>query len=165
MAYRLPLAGVRASNYEARELPSNSYLDLGGPYGKFVPFIIAGEGGFGEHKQLNWTNLFLLNKLGSDIDRDHQEVIDQIKAEKDVEKIKELIERLPREIAEHLEGHETHEQVEILADLSRNMDQRMSYLSREIRHLRSDLGQVMQGIGEIREALARMERQNPCFRP
>lgn len=165
MAYRLPLAGVRTSNYEPRELPSNSYLNLGAPYGKFVPFIIAGEGGFGEHKQLNWTNLFLLNKLGSHIDRDHEEVIDQIKVEKDVEKIKELIKRLPREIAEHLDGHETHEQVEILTDLSRNMDQRMSYLSREIRRLRSDLGEVMQGIREIRETLDRKERQNPYYRP
>ncbi|XP_044952642.1 uncharacterized protein LOC123420454 [Hordeum vulgare subsp. vulgare] len=164
MAYRLPQAGVRTSNFERRELPSNSYLDLGGPYGKFVPFIIAGEGGFGEHKQLNWTNLFLLNKLGSDIGSDHDEVINQIKVEKDVEKIKELIKRLPREISEQLEGHETHEQVAILADLSRNMDQRMSYLSTEIRRLRSDLGEAMQGIREIREALARMERQNPCFR-
>ncbi|XBH59649.1 hypothetical protein VPH35_114352 [Triticum aestivum] len=138
MAYRLPLAGVRTSNYEARELPSNSYLDLGGPYGKFVPFIIAGEGGFGEHKQLNWTNLFLLiKKLGSDIDSDHVE-------------IKELIKRLPREISEQLEGLETHEQVEILT---------------EIRRLRSDLGEVMKGIGEIRGALDRMERQNPCYHP
>uniref|UniRef100_R7WBU9 Uncharacterized protein n=1 Tax=Aegilops tauschii TaxID=37682 RepID=R7WBU9_AEGTA len=138
MAYRLPLAGVRTSNYEARELPSNSYLDLGGPYGKFVPFIIAGEGGFGEHKQLTWTNLFLLiKKLGSDIDSDHVE-------------IKELIKRLPREISEQLEGLETHEQVEILT---------------EIRRLRSDLGEVMKGIGEIRGALDRMERQNPCYHP
>ncbi|KAM3297350.1 hypothetical protein ACQJBY_039297 [Aegilops geniculata] len=165
MAYMLPLAGVRTSNYEARELPSNSYLNLGGPYGKFVPFIIAGEGGFGEHKQLNWTNLFLLNKLGSDIDSDHVEVINQIKVEKDVEKIKELIKRLPREISEQLEGHETHEQVNILTGLSRNMDQRMSCLTTEIRHLRSDLGQVMQGIGEIRGSLDRMKRQNPCYRP
>lgn len=165
MAYRLPPAGPRTYNYEPRELPSNSYLNPGALYGKFVPFIIAGEGGFGEHKQLNWTNLFLLNKLGSHIDRDHEEVIDQIKVEKDVEKIKELIRQLPREIAEHLEGHETHDQVEILTDLRRNMDQRISHLSGQIRHLRSDIGEMMQAIREIREALDRKERQNPYYRP
>jgi uncharacterized protein YpuA (DUF1002 family) len=165
MAYRLPLAGPRTYNYEPRELPSNSYLNLGAPYGKFVPFIIAGEGGFGEHKQINWTNLFLLNKLGGNINTDHEEVINQIKAEKDLEKIKELIKRLPREIAEHLEGHETDEQVETLKDLSKNMDERMSSLGREIRRLKRDMGEVMQGIQQIREALDKKERQNPYYRP
>lgn len=63
-----------------------------------MPFIIAGEGGFGEFKQLNCTNLFLLNKLGRDIDNNHDEVIDHIKVEQDVENV---------EIWDGLKAHKT----------------------------------------------------------
>lgn len=157
MDTRLPKIGAMVYNFETRELPSNSYLNLGGPYGKFVPFIIAGDGGFGEHKQLNWTNLYLLNKLGNNIDAETGQVIDQINMEKDMEKIKNLLQRLPYELRKLLEGYETENQVEILNDLRRNVDFKIYELRREIRDLKEDMRDLKIGIREILERLDRKD--------
>nr|AAA79871.1 ORF I [Cassava vein mosaic virus] len=48
-----------------QKLPIDSYIQYGGfTYANFTPYIIHGDDGFGEHKQLNWTNKLLWNKLG-----------------------------------------------------------------------------------------------------
>ncbi|CAL5037127.1 unnamed protein product [Urochloa decumbens] len=155
--------GATIYNLDTVRLPPSSYLNLGGGYAKLLPFIVAGEGGSAEHKMLNWTNSFLLSKLGH-IDDDSHDVINQINGEGDINKIKQLIMKLPDEIKEHLEGYETEEQVRILNNMRRSMDKRITSLERDIRDLREDMRDVMQGIREIKDKLDRMNRsqgQNP----
>uniref|UniRef100_A0A0E0MHS6 Uncharacterized protein n=1 Tax=Oryza punctata TaxID=4537 RepID=A0A0E0MHS6_ORYPU len=160
-----PRIGARCYNFEPRELPSNSYITyIQGTYGKFAPFIIHGEGGFGEHKQLNWTNLFLLNKLGHHGVDD--EFIDEINREKDPQKIEKMIRRLPAEIARYLEGRECKEQVEFLNGLRSNMDTKMHDVKVQVRELREEVKEMKRAMKEILDALDRMERRrDPYCRP
>lgn len=47
-------------------LSPESYKILATEYGEAIPFIIAGPAGLAEHKQLNWLNLFITDRLRRD---------------------------------------------------------------------------------------------------
>lgn len=46
-------------------LPIDSYLKYPPfTHAAFIPYVVSGDAGFAEHRQLNWTNKLLWNKLG-----------------------------------------------------------------------------------------------------
>ena len=61
---KLPLAAVAVQQIEPSRLPISSYRQRGHRFGRFQPFEVWGDADAWGNNQLNWTNLFLLNKLG-----------------------------------------------------------------------------------------------------
>ncbi|WCJ41937.1 hypothetical protein M5689_022772 [Euphorbia peplus] len=64
MSRLLPEAKVQVQSIEASKLPSGSYRARGFHQGRFQAFEVFGDSEIHGNNQLNWTNLFLLNKLG-----------------------------------------------------------------------------------------------------
>ena len=61
---KLPVAAVAVQQIEPPRLPISSYRQRGHQFGRFQPFEVWGDADAWGNNQLNWTNLFLLNKLG-----------------------------------------------------------------------------------------------------
>ena len=61
---KLPVANVSVQQIEPFRLAISSYRQRGQQYGRFQPFEIWDDHDAYGNNQLNWMNLFLLNKLG-----------------------------------------------------------------------------------------------------
>ncbi|WCJ20711.1 hypothetical protein M5689_002927 [Euphorbia peplus] len=61
---KLPEADVKVQTIEAVRLPASSYRMRGHTYAKLQPFEVWDDNDHNGNNQLNWTNLFLLKKLG-----------------------------------------------------------------------------------------------------
>lgn len=61
----IPRSTLQRVQIESSRLPIGSYINRGLLYGVFQPFEILGENNVYGNWQHNWTNLYLLNKLGT----------------------------------------------------------------------------------------------------
>lgn len=145
----LPKIEPRVYNFEPRELPSNSYLPIGSSiYGKFAPFFCLGEGGLGEHKQLNWTNLYLINKLGSTIDEQTCKIIDKINSAACKEKIEELIKELPTEIQRLIKQYDDlNMKIIALNQLEKSLETQIIDIKLELKEIKLMLKEIKFGLG------------------
>lgn len=142
----LPKLDAKVYHFQKHELPSSSFIPPETPlFGKFVPFILLGEGGLGEHKQLNWTNLYLVQNLGHNLSPHESQILNEIKLESDLKKIQELITKLPERIQNVLAGAD---KPQALVDMfSMNTPMLIMQLSKEIALLRRDIQSIMSALG------------------
>lgn len=143
MSKDYPKIEPQVYNFVARDLPTNSYIPLGTTnYGDFAPFVLYGPGGFLEHKQLNWTNLYLLNKLGSVVDRETGEVIDEICKTTDQKKIEKL-QKLQKLMQQQ---KNLSEKIETLKQLDKSIHIQMLELKTELKEIKNSLEELRKGL-------------------
>ena len=64
METKLPPSTIAVQDIRKEELPDSSYRWSTAQFGKFIPFVTLGNEALWSSDQLNWTNLYLINKFG-----------------------------------------------------------------------------------------------------
>lgn len=148
MSKDYPKIEAKVYNFVGTDLPTNSYIPLGTTnYGDFAPFVLYGPGGFLEHKQLNWTNLYLLNKLGSAVDKETGEVIDEICKTTDQKKIEKLIQKLPENLQKLMQQQKNlSEKIETLKQLDKSIHIQLLELKTELKEIKNSLEELRKGL-------------------
>ncbi|QIE08169.1 coat protein [Epiphyllum virus 4] len=90
MNNRFETLDLEQHTYKVNEtkLPIDSYIKYPPfTHAAFTPYIVAGDAGSAEHKQLNWTNKILWNKLGTLTTKDKEILGQTVLTEKDKQQL------------------------------------------------------------------------------
>lgn len=154
MATKVPKVEPRVYNFRVDELPSNSVEPINSPhYAKCIPFFALGEGGLGEHKQLNWLNLYLINHLGYLPDKTTIDQIASLGKNPSKEQLERLIEELPERIQEILSKTEPEQKYDRLIEFTKTMDEKMYEIKRETKELKKQNERILDEIKKLKRHL------------
>ncbi|KAK5787170.1 hypothetical protein PVK06_041823 [Gossypium arboreum] len=166
---------TRKYDLKSCELPISSYRDLGAGYGEFIPYILAGTGGFQEHKQLNWLNLFIstkllefsnrFKKLGETLDESTREITNRIKLKEkqnDMEGIKQEMAKLPENLARMLSDidDKTHRIEHMECSMEENMykiNKGQIKIMEELRDLKREIKELKEDVKEVKIKISAKE--------
>ncbi|XP_047250513.1 golgin subfamily A member 6-like protein 22 [Capsicum annuum] len=133
-------------------LPLDSYLKYP-PYthATFMPYVVSGDAGFAEHRQLNWTNKLLWNKFGKLSTRDKEVLLkpDHIISNKEKDILSEEAKRI---INEKLEDRKKY-----IQELDQSLDYKLWKQQKENEEMKKDL---LKQIEELKKEVQSLKRQS-----
>ncbi|QZH55166.1 coat protein [chicory mosaic cavemovirus] len=131
------------------KLPIDSYIKFPPfTYASFIPYVIYGDTGSVEHKQLNWTNKLLWNKLGQFSSKDKELLQKEVITQKE----KELLSYNAKQII----NEQLYDRIKYMKEVDQSIDYKIFKIKQDIEKQNF---KILENIKELQKEIRNLRKE------